>query len=38
MNRLYMVQKFREGDVEVTAVAHVSDLYLWLGRHHSLAN
>lgn len=37
MNRLYMFQKFREGDIEVTAVMHVSNLYLWLERHHCLA-
>jgi len=32
-----MVQKVREGDVEITAVVHVPDLYLYPICHHGLA-
>jgi len=31
----YVVQKLGKGDLEILAVRHVSDLYLWLERHHS---
>ena len=33
MNVFNMVQKVHEGDVEILAVMHVPDLYLWVGRH-----
>lgn len=37
MDIFNMVQKVHEGDVEILAVMHVSDLYFCLGRHEGPA-